>query len=89
MGIGGVQHNLNHGHPFGTVLEDLAHAAFPVVLLVDWDRTGGALMRRLEENMRARVQLDTQCRRRLAVACHTRCMEEIPTELSDLRGKIP
>ncbi len=88
LGIGGLHYNLNQGRPFDEMLEELAHNPPPVVLLVDWDRTGGRLLKRLEENLRARVQLDTQCRRRLAAACQTRCLEEIPAELSALRGQV-
>ncbi len=88
LGIGGLHYNLNQGRPFEVMLEELAASPPPVVLLVDWDRTGGRLLKRLEENLRARVPVDLQCRRRLSLACHTRCLEEIPAELSSLRGQV-
>jgi len=77
LGIGGLHYNLNQGRPFEAILEELAHCQPPVVLLVDWDRTGGRLERRLEENLRARVALDVHCRRRLALACASRCLEDV------------
>lgn len=88
LGIGGLHYAMNQGRPMEAVLEELVGSPPPVVLLVDWDRTGGQLMRRLEENLRARVQLDVQCRRRLASACQARCLEEVPAELSALRGQV-
>lgn len=85
LGIGGLHYALNKGRPFEVILEELAGCSPPVVLLVDWDRTGGRLVKRLEENLRARVQVDLDCRRRLATACHSRCLEDVPPELSALR----
>jgi len=86
LGVGGLHFALNQGRPLDAILEELAQSPAPVVLLVDWDRTGGRLVKRLEENLRARIQVDLHCRRRLALACQTRCLEEIPAELTALRG---
>lgn len=86
LGIGGLHYNLNQGRPLAHMVEDLAASPPPVVLLVDWDRTGGRLLKRLDDNLKARVQVDTACRRRLAVACQARCLEEVPAELTALRG---
>ncbi|MHB8633397.1 MAG: toprim domain-containing protein [Thermoplasmatota archaeon] len=88
LGIGGRHVRLHRGHPLDAVIEELAGAAPPVVLLLDWDRTGGILAHRLEESLRARVALDVECRRRLAACCHTRFLEEVPAELSALRGAV-
>ncbi|MES2153536.1 MAG: hypothetical protein V4510_00160 [bacterium] len=87
MGVGGLHYVINQGRPFDAILEDLAQSPAPVVLLVDWDRTGGRLLKRLEDNLKARVAVDVLCRRRLAVVCQTRCLEEVPAELSALRGQ--
>ena len=85
LGIGGAHVIVHQGDPLDRLLEELAVAAPPVVLLVDWDRTGGRLLKRLEENLRARVEVDTQCRKRFASCCHSRSLEEIPAELEALR----
>jgi 5S rRNA maturation endonuclease (ribonuclease M5) len=89
LGIGGLHFKVNRGLPLAAVLEELACCPAPVVLLVDWDRTGGRLVRRLEEGLRARVRVDVECRRRLARAAHARSLEDIPAELAALRRAEP
>jgi 5S rRNA maturation endonuclease (ribonuclease M5) len=85
LGIGGLHVKVNQGRPLPSLLEDLAQSPPPVVLLVDWDRKGGQLVSLLEGNLRARVQVDLACRRRIAQATRTRCLEEVPAELEALR----
>lgn len=88
LGIGGQHVVVHQGDPLARLLEDLAAAPPPVVLLLDWDRTGGRLHRRLEEGLRGRVQLDSEARRRFASCCHSRTLEEIPAELEALRRAV-
>lgn len=85
LGIGGLHVKVHQGKPLPAVVEDLANSPPPVVLLVDWDRKGGQLLSLLEENLRARVQVDTDSRRRIASVTRTRCLEEVPAELESLR----
>lgn len=85
LGIGGNHVALHQGRTLPAVMEDLAMAPPPVILLVDWDRTGGRLVAKLEENLRARVHVDTECRRRLSVSAHCKCLEDLPAELAALR----
>lgn len=88
LGIGGHHVRVHQGETLHAVIEELAACPAPVILLVDWDRTGGRLAATLEENLRARVQVDTACRRRLAVACHSRTLEDVPAELEALRRAV-
>jgi 5S rRNA maturation endonuclease (ribonuclease M5) len=88
LGIGGLHVTLHRGKPLAAVLEELVQCPPPVVLLVDWDRTGGRLLEKLEAGLAARVQIDVQCRRRLAAAARNRTLEAIPGELSDLRRAV-
>lgn len=88
LGIGGHHLHLNQGDPMARLLEELAAAPPPVILLMDWDRTGGRLLVNLEQNLRARVVLDIDCRRRLAISCHSRTLEEVPAELEALRRSV-
>ncbi|MEK6986364.1 MAG: hypothetical protein AABX89_08315 [Candidatus Thermoplasmatota archaeon] len=88
LGIGGIHIHLNQGDPMARLLEELAAAAPPVILLMDWDRTGGRLSAHLEENLRARVQVDIDCRRRFASCCHSKTLEEVPAELEALRRSV-
>lgn len=88
LGIGGLHVTLHRGKPLAQVLEELVQCPPPVILLVDWDRTGGRLAQRLAEGLQARVQFDVQCRRRLAAACHSRTLEAVPGELGALRRAV-
>lgn len=88
LGIGGLHVTLHRGKPLGQVVEDLVQCPAPVVLLLDWDRTGGRLLQRLVEGLQARVQTDVLCRRRLAAACHSKTLEAVPGELSALRRAV-
>jgi 5S rRNA maturation endonuclease (ribonuclease M5) len=88
LGIGGVHKTLHRGQPLDAVAEEMVAGPAPVILLVDWDRTGGRVVRRLQELLQARVAVDVDCRRRLAAACHSRTVEEVPAELQALRRAV-
>lgn len=88
LGIGGLHTTLHRGKPLADLLEDLVQCPAPVVLLLDWDRTGGRLLGRLQEGLQHRVAVDVQCRRRLAAACHSRTLEAVPAELEALRRAV-
>jgi 5S rRNA maturation endonuclease (ribonuclease M5) len=85
LGIGGHHVALHQGRTMPEVIEELAGCPPPVILLVDWDRTGGRLLRILADNLQARVRLDVETRRRLASCCHARSLEDVPAELTTLR----
>lgn len=88
LGIGGLHVTLHRGKPMAALVEELVQCPPPIVLLVDWDRTGGRLLQRLAEGLQARVQVDMACRRRLASACHSRTLEAVPGELAALRRAV-
>lgn len=88
LGIGGTHVTLHRGMPLHELEDDLVQCPTPVVLLLDWDRTGGRLLERLEENLRARVQIDVLCRRRLALSCRSKTLEAVPAELAALRRAV-
>lgn len=85
LGIGGLHVAVHTGQPLPEVVDQLARTGIRVVLLLDWDRTGGRLAQRLVEGLRGRVPVDEACRRRLAAAFRARSVEEIPGELQALR----
>lgn len=88
LGIGGTHLTVHRGMPLHELEEDLVQCPTPVVLLLDWDRTGGRLLERLEENLRSRVQLDVACRRLLALSCRSKTLEAVPAELAALRRAV-
>jgi 5S rRNA maturation endonuclease (ribonuclease M5) len=88
LGIGGLHVTLHRGKPLHSLLEELVQCPPPVVLLLDWDRTGGRLLEKLHQGLVHRVQVDVSCRRRLAAACRSRTLEAVPAELSALRRAV-
>lgn len=90
LGVGGAHRVVHRGAPLQVVVDELAEEAvreaWPrVILLLDWDRTGGRLFRVLHDGLQARVSVDADRRRELAAAAHCKCIEDVPAELSALR----
>lgn len=90
LGVGGLHVVVNQGLSLEVLVDRIVVQVQEgdrrqVVLLLDWDRTGGRLFARLRDGLRARVRLDADSRRRLARACHVRTLEEVPSELESLR----
>lgn len=93
LGVGGRHLTVHRGrsieHRIDGIVERAQEERWPrLVLLVDWDRTGGKLMGRLRQGLEARLPLDTDCRRRVALASHTRCIEDVPDDLAGLRARV-
>jgi 5S rRNA maturation endonuclease (ribonuclease M5) len=94
LGVGGLPVVVHQGKTLQAFMDALVELAeevdrHQVVVLVDWDRTGGRLFQRLREGLQARVRLETESRRRLATCCHVRSLEEVPGELAALRRLYP
>lgn len=90
LGVGGEHVQLNQGMGVEAFMDRVAEDAGGrrVVLLMDWDRTGGRLAQRLEEGLRARVPVETLPRRWLSSVCHVKSVEEVPGELAALRRAV-
>lgn len=93
LGVPGEHLTVNRGLALEVLMDRLVESVHErrlrhVVLLTDWDRTGGRLFARLHEGLKARVGLETEVRRRLATACHVRTFEEVPAELATLRRRL-
>jgi 5S rRNA maturation endonuclease (ribonuclease M5) len=85
LGIGGHHVVVHRGQDTARLVEELVACPTPVILLMDWDRSGGKLQLRLADQLHARVQTDVDARRRLARVCQCRSLEEVPAELESLR----
>lgn len=88
LGIGGHIVRVHGRRSLVQVMDDLADAASPIVLLLDWDRTGTRLARRIEEALVGRVTVDVESRRKIASACRAKCLEDVPAELDALRRAV-
>lgn len=90
LGVGGRHVVVHRGRSLQEWMDSLAQEAAgrAILLLTDWDRTGGRLMARLAEGLQAVARVDTENRRRLARACRCRCIEHIPSEVAGLRSRV-
>ncbi len=92
LGVGGQHLLINTGQPLearmDAIAEEAAACGWPrVILLTDWDRTGGRLAGRLQRGLAARVPLDIDLRKRLARATHASAVEDVPADLAGLRAR--
>lgn len=92
LGIGGHHLVIHRGRALEVRIDELVWQArehgWTMILLTDWDRTGGRLAERIEQGLAGRVPLDTECRRRVASASHTRCFQDVPADLAALRRRF-
>ncbi len=88
LGVGGRHEIINRGLSLVDLADELV-ARLPlggqIILLTDWDRTGGRLHRRLADCLVGRVKTDATHRRRLALWAHAKAVEDLPVELAALR----
>lgn len=93
LGIGGTHLVVHGGRALERVVDAIAEDAIQqqwprILILTDWDRTGGRLARRFHDGLAARVPTDLEHRRRLSEVCHSRCIEDVPAELASLRRRF-
>ncbi|MBI2077483.1 MAG: topoisomerase [Euryarchaeota archaeon] len=87
LGLRGTIHLYNVGRSLAATAERLARSHKRVILLLDWDRTGGNLARRLQEQLHAQVELDLSYRKELATVSQVRCVEDLPAALRNWRNR--
>lgn len=93
LGVGGTHLLLNTGVSVQVRIDQVAELAagtdWPrLIVLMDWDRTGGRLQDTLVRGLAGRVPLDIDARRRVAVASRVKSVEELPAELGALRRQV-
>lgn len=93
LGVGGEHIMFHRGVSVEVFIDQLAERARQapwqkILLLLDWDRTGGRIFRRLHQGLKARFPVDAQCRRALARASHVKCVEHVPSDLAALRRRV-
>src|SRR5689334_6642277 len=85
LGLTGDILVFNAGRRIDEVAHGLAAAHRRIIVLFDWDRTGGHLVRRLTEHLHAQVQLDLDYRKELAQVSQVRSVEDLPAALRLVR----
>ncbi|HLE48241.1 MAG TPA: toprim domain-containing protein [Candidatus Thermoplasmatota archaeon] len=81
LGVTGKIHVYNTGRSLIATAEHLVRNHKRVIALFDWDRTGGSLTRRLQEQLHAQVEIDLTYRKELAQVSQVRCVEDLPGAL--------
>ena len=79
---------LHAGDHIIEVADRIARTHREVVLLTDWDRKGGQLARLVQDNLRGRVKLDTELRKRLARFAAVKDVESLPSHLRMLEREL-
>ncbi len=82
---------VHDGAPLIATADQLAEDHDELILLLDWDRTGGSIHRRVKEVLESHaVTCDTSFRRELArlVTKETRTVEGLPGALANLRARL-
>ena len=86
LGFTGPIEKLNRGWPIDRVVVYIAENYGNCIVLMDWDRTGGRLQRRLMDSMTSLdIRPSGECRRALSKAMKpdTMCVEDLPSFLGE------
>lgn len=78
LGLAGEIRVYNAGEPLHAVADRLVRAHRRLIVLFDWDRTGGHLVRRLQEHLAAQADLDLEFRKEFALVSQVKCVEDLP-----------
>lgn len=88
LGVEGQIHMVHSGIPLIDLCDKLAVMYREAVILTDWDRTGGAILRHLRDNLRGRVKTHPEIRKTLAIYSEVQDVESLPAYLHSLRKKV-
>jgi len=91
LGFTGVIIRLNQGKPLFNVVEEWSKVYAEMIILTDWDRTGGRLAKTLSEAFEANeMKYDLEFRKQLAYLCKKdiKDVQGIPRFLDNLEVKL-
>ena len=86
LGFTGPIEKLNRGWPIDRVVVYITEEYGSCIVLMDWDRTGGRLQKRLMDSMTSLdIKPSDKCRRALSKAMKpdTMCVEDLPSFLRE------
>lgn len=78
LGLEGEIIIYNAGRPLGEIADTLARAHKRLIVLLDWDRTGGHLVKRFTEHLHAQLELDLSYRKEFAIVSQVKSVEDLP-----------
>jgi len=88
LGCTGDIIRVHSGRSITDLCDVIASRVDEIIILTDWDREGGSLCRRIEENLRGRVVCDTSFRTTLAENAVPRTIEGLPSWLSTMERRM-
>ena len=86
LGFSGPIEKLNRGWPLDRVVVYIVEKYGSCIVLMDWDRTGGRLQKKLMDSMTSLdIKPSDECRRALSKAMRpdTMCVEDLPSFLRE------
>ena len=88
LGINGTIIPLNKGMSIANFCDTLVTDYKKVILLTDWDRKGGHLLRILHQNLEGRTTINIEYRKSIAKLSLTRTIEGLPSWIHTLKNKV-
>ena len=88
LGITGTIIPLNKGLPIANFCDQISTKYTKVILLTDWDRKGGHLLRILYQNLEGRININIEYRKSIAKLSLSRTIEGLPSWLNTLKNKV-
>lgn len=87
LGLEGKILVYNAGQTLAATADALARSHKRVIVLFDWDRTGGHLVKRLTEHLHAQLDLDLSYRKEFAIVSQVKCVEDLPAAVRLVEGR--
>ena len=91
LGFEGEIIKINQGKPLFNLVEDLSKVYDEMIILMDWDRKGGQLARRLSDNFEAnQMKYNLEFRKQMAYLCKKdiKDVQGLPRFLDNLEVKL-
>ncbi|HEX9816646.1 MAG TPA: topoisomerase [Candidatus Thermoplasmatota archaeon] len=92
LGLEGEIIIYNSGQTLGATADALARTHKRLILLLDWDRTGGHLVKRFLEHVHAQLELDLTYRKEFSIVSQVKSVEDLPAAvrlIEDRAGSDP
>ena len=88
LNINGMILSLNKGISITNFCDLLANKYDEIIILTDWDKTGGQLCHMLKKNLIGRVICNTDFRKKIAKKTMIRTVEGLPSWIETMKKKI-
>jgi 5S rRNA maturation endonuclease (ribonuclease M5) len=88
LGIKGKIIPLNKGMSIANFCDKIASENTKIILLTDWDRKGGHLLRIIYQNLEGRITINIEYRKSLAKLSLIRTIEGLPSWINTLKKKV-